>query len=154
MRWEEPEEGLNRSSEAVIGAAIEVHRALGPGFLESFYEEALCQELAERGIGFRRQVAIDVLYTGARIGEARLDLLVEERLLVELKATDRFAPIHLAQVLSYLKATELRLGLLINFNVVALRQGIRRVVRSRPISQPTSAPSAPQRFPTPREPAD
>jgi GxxExxY protein len=137
-------------TETVIGAAIEVHRTLGPGFLESFYEEALCRELAERRVAFLRQVAVEVLYKGAIIGEARLDLLVEKRLLVELKATERFAPIHLAQVLSYLKATGLTLGLLINFNVLALRLGVRRIVRG---SSRTSAPSAPLRFP-PNESAE
>ncbi|MGO9839493.1 MAG: GxxExxY protein [Polyangiaceae bacterium] len=135
-------------SESVIGAAIEVHRSLGPGFLESFYEEALCRELSDRGVAFRRQVALDVLYKGAPIGEARLDLLVEKRLLVELKATERWAPIHMAQVLSYMKATGLTLGLLINFNVIALRQGIRRVVRTPSPSIHPSATSAPLRFPT------
>jgi GxxExxY protein len=126
--WAEPDEALNRLSESVIGAAIEVHRSLGPGFLESFYEEALCREMSDRGVAFRRQVAVDVLYKGAPIGEARLDLLVERRLLVELKATERWAPIHMAQVLSYMKATGLTLGLLIN----------------------PSATSAPLRFPTKR----
>jgi GxxExxY protein len=124
-------------------AAIEVHRTLGPGFLEYFYEEALCRELATRRVAVERQVEVAVLYKGAPIGEARLDLLVEQRVLVELKATDRLAPIHLAQVLSYLKATGLTLGLLINFNVLALRHGVRRMVRGRPLF----APSAPLRLP-------
>jgi GxxExxY protein len=145
--WAEPDEALNRLSESVIGAAIEVHRSLGPGFLESFYEEAFCRELSDRGVAFHRQVAVDVLYKGAPIGEARLDLLVERRLLVELKATERWAPIHMAQVLSYMKATGLTLGLLINFNVIAL-QGIRRIVRTPSPSIHPSANSAPLRFPT------
>jgi GxxExxY protein len=146
--WAEPDDALNRLSQSVIGAAIEVHRALGPGFLESFYEEALCRELADRGVSFLRQVAVHVLYKGASIGDARLDLLVEQRLLVELKATERCAPIHMAQILSYMKATGLTLGLLINFNVIALRQGIRRVVRTPGLSSYPSAASAPLRFPT------
>jgi GxxExxY protein len=116
----------------VIGAAIEVHRALGPGFLESVYEEALAVELEIRGVAFRRQVPVELDYKGRRIGLARLDLLVEERLVVELKAADRLAPVHLAQVLSYLKATRLRHGLLLNFNVPALRLGIQRVVHDPP----------------------
>jgi GxxExxY protein len=142
---QEPEEGLNRLTEAVIGAAIEVHRVLGPGFLESLYEQALCLELARRAIFFARQVGVSVLYKGTPIGEARLDLVVEGRLLVELKATEGYAPTHLAQVLSYLKATQLTLGLLINFNVPSLRQGLRRVVRT-PIQQ-NSASSASLRLP-------
>jgi GxxExxY protein len=143
----EPDEALNALTKTVIGGAIEAHRVLGPGFLESFYEEALCIELSERGVPFVRQAPVDVLYKGALLGEARLDLLVDGRLVVELKASERFAPIHLAQVLSYLKATRLTLGLLINFNVTCLRDGIRRVVR-------TNAPSnsASLRFP-PMRPA-
>lgn len=112
----------------VIGAAIEVHRVLGPGFLESVYEEALAVELEARGIALRRQVPVEVDYKGRRIGLARLDLLVEDRVVVELKTAERLTPVHLAQVLSYLKATRLRCGLLINFNVPALRLGIQRVV--------------------------
>src|ERR1700690_210130 len=143
----EPEEGLNRLTEAVIGAAIEVHRGLGPGLLEAFYEEALCIELGARGTPFQRQVPVGVLYRGVVLGDARLDLLVNSRLVVELKATERYAPVHLAQVLSYLKATELTLALLINFNVVSLRHGIRRVVRTSTVpSNFPSAPSAPLRF--------
>jgi len=129
-RLAEPEKALNGLTEAVIGAAIEVHRNLGPGFLESFYEEALCLELAARGIPFVRQAAFPVLYKGTPIGETRVDMLVDDRVLVELKATASYASIHLAQVLSYLSATGLTLGLLINFNVLSLRHGIRRVVRT------------------------
>jgi GxxExxY protein len=148
---QEPEESLNRLTEAVIGAAIDVHRILGPGFLESFYEEALCIELGARGIPLLRQVPVRVLYKGVPLGDARLDLVVDERLVVELKATERHVPVHLAQVLSYLKATDLTLGLLINFNVLSLRQGIRRVIRSPSIKLfSPSAPSASQR-PLPKD---
>ena len=126
----EPEQGLNRLTDSVIGAPIEVHRVLGPGFLESFYEEALCVELHDRGVPFLRQSAVRVFYKGALLGETRLDLLVDRQLVVELKASERLAPIHVAQVLSYLKATRLTLGLLINFNVPRLREGIRRIVRT------------------------
>jgi GxxExxY protein len=113
-------------SHAVIGAAIEVHRELGPGFLESLYEEALCIELTERGIAFQRQYTISVGYKGHPIGEGRLDLLVDKRLIVELKAVESLLPIHSAQLLSYLKATGLGVGLLINFNVPVLAKGIKR----------------------------
>jgi GxxExxY protein len=86
-------EDTNRVTEAVIGAAIEVHRTLSPGFLESLYEEALCVELASRGISFRRQVPVAVDYKGHRIGESRLDLFVEDSVVVELKAVDALAPV-------------------------------------------------------------
>ena len=112
----------------VIGAAIEVHGILGPGFLEHVYEEALAIELEIRNISFVRQSPHPLLYKGQAIGTGRADLMVEKVLIVELKAQDVLLPIHLAQVISYLKATELRLGLIINFNVLRLRDGIRRVV--------------------------
>lgn len=119
---------LDRLSYRVIGAALEVHRVLGPGFLESIYEAALCIELTRSGIPFSRQVPISVQYKGESVGDARLDLLIDDLLIVELKAVECLAPIHVAQVLSYLKTTDLWLGLLINFNVPALRDGIRRVI--------------------------
>lgn len=113
---------------AVIGACIEVHRALGPGFLESVYEEALVLELTHRRIPFLRQHAFGLTYRGCRIGEGRLDLLVADRLIVELKAVEVLAPIDQAQVLSYLRATGHHLALLINFNVHVLKDGgIRRI---------------------------
>ena len=120
-------ESLNRLSDAVIGAAIEVHRALGPGFLESIYEEALCLELTERGIPYERQVPIPVTYKGKPVGEHRLDLLVGGQLAVELKSIDAFTSAHTAQLLSYLKASRCRLGLLINFGVERLTRGVRRI---------------------------
>lgn len=112
----------------VIGAAIEVHRQLGPGFLESVYERTLCHELDLRGIRYEWQKEITVHYKELMIPGQRLDLLVDERLIVELKAVEELAPIHQAQVLSYLKSTGLRAGLLINFNVELLKSGIRRLV--------------------------
>jgi GxxExxY protein len=120
-------EEFDELSHAVIGAALEVHRALGPGFLESVYEEALCVELRIRDITFARQVPVAVLYKGQPVGEGKIDLLVRNILIVELKAVDGLAPIHTAQLLSYLKTTRLRRGLLINFNVPVLKQGIKRV---------------------------
>ena len=126
----EPSAELDRLAHRVIGAAIEVHRNIGPGFLESVYEEALCVELGLCEIPFSRQVPIGVDYKGRTVGEARLDLLVADNLVVELKAVEIIAPIHLAQVLSYLRATRLCLGLLINFNVSTLKNGVRRVVQT------------------------
>ena len=119
---------LNGLSSAVIGAAIEVHRLLGPGFAESVYEEALCIELAERGIPFVRQASVQVRYKGRLVGEGRLDILVANVLIIELKVVDALAPVHTSQLLSYLKATGHPLGLLMNFNVPRLMQGVKRLV--------------------------
>jgi GxxExxY protein len=115
----------------VIGAAIEVHKALGPGFPEELYEEALASELEILGIGFTRQAPFVVRYKKRAIGTFKLDLLVEGVLVVELKSVAALAPIHVSQTIAYLRATDLRLGLLINFNLRSLRDnGIRRVIRS------------------------
>jgi GxxExxY protein len=121
---------LNALSHAVIGAAIEVHRALGPGVLESVYEESLCMELHERGIPFLHQHEVTVRYKDRAVGTGRIDLLVRETIIVELKAVDALADIHTAQLLSYLRVTGLPLGLLINFNVKALKDGVRRIALS------------------------
>jgi len=118
--------------EKAIGAALDVHRILGPGLLESVYEEALCVELTLRRIPFARQVPLSVAYKHHRIGEARLDLLVGGRLVVELKAVEGIIPVHVAQVLSYLKLGGHRLGILINFNVSELRRGIKRCIVTHP----------------------
>jgi GxxExxY protein len=124
----EPDGTVDRLARETIGAAIEVHRALGPGFLEFVYEEALAVELGARHIPFERQVPLAIEYKGSVVGQQRLDLLVGGRLLVELKAVESIAPIHVAQLVSYLRAAHRVLGLLINFNVPALRSGIRRIV--------------------------
>lgn len=129
MRWES-DSALNQLSQAVIGAAIEVHRELGPGFLEVVYEEALCQELKARQIPYVRQAPVHINYKGNLVGEGKLDILVASRLIVELKAVDQLMPVHKAQVISYLKMTGLFLGLLINFNVPILKDGIQRIVLS------------------------
>ena len=121
-------ESQNPLTYQVIGCAIEVHKTLGPGFLESVYEEALAVELGLRDIQFERQKIIDLNYKGHLIGEGRLDILVDNRLIVELKAVETFHPIHMAQIISYLKATNLTLGLLLNFNVRKMTDGIKRVV--------------------------
>jgi GxxExxY protein len=124
----EPDERINKLSHDVIGAAIEVHRCLGPGYMESIYEQALCVEFDLRGISYERQKVVYVDYKGHRIGESRLDIIVAGALVVELKSVSELAPVHTAQVISYLKATSNKLGLLINFNVPVLKDGIKRVV--------------------------
>lgn len=124
----EPDEKCDALAKAIIGAAIEVHRHLGPGYLESVYEEAMAIECELRGIPIVRQRRIAVVYKGRRVGRARLDIVADEVLIVELKAIDSLAPIHTAKVISYLKTTGLRLGLLINFNVTLLKDGIKRVI--------------------------
>ena len=118
----------NELSNGVIGAAIEVHRHLGPGYLESVYERAMCLELADREMEFSVQNPFEVLYKERQVGEGRFDIVVEGLLVVELKAVERLAPIHSAQLLSYLKVSNLRLGLLINFDVLKLKDGIKRVI--------------------------
>lgn len=124
----EPSDALNALSHAVIGAAIEVHSTLGPGFLESTYEQALAVELERRAIPFTRQTAIEIAYKGVNVGEQRVDFLVNRQLVVELKAVDALLPIHMAQLRSYLVAMQLDLGLLVNFNAVHLRTALKRVV--------------------------
>ena len=126
----EPDKKTDELAKAVIGAAIEVHRVLGPGYLESVYDEAMAVELNLRGVAFERQKGMSVDYKGHAVGEGRLDLVVDGCLIVELKAVETLAPIHTAQVISYLKATQLPLGLLINFNVPLLKDGIRRIILS------------------------
>ena len=112
----------------VIGAAIEVHRHLGPGFLESIYQRALCIELGERGVSFEKKARIEVVYKGRTLHGQELDLIVDSRVVVEVKAVASILAIHESQLVSYLKATRLRAGLLINFNVPILKAGIRRIV--------------------------
>jgi GxxExxY protein len=121
-------EAVNALTHSVIGAAIEVHRELGPGFLETVYEQAFAVELEVRSIAFQQQCPVHVTYKQRPVGEGRLDFLVNNVLIVELKAVDKLQPIHTAQVISYLKATKLHYGLLINFNVRILTEGIRRIV--------------------------
>jgi GxxExxY protein len=139
------EEGdaLNAISERIIGAAIAVHRALGPGLLESAYEACLAYEMTQGGLRFERQRPLPVRYRDVLVDCAyRLDFVVEERIVVELKAIEALAPIHQAQVLSYLKLSECPLGLLINFNVTVLRDGVRRIVNRFPDPSASSALSA------------
>jgi GxxExxY protein len=118
---------LNAHSHKIIGAAIEVHRHLGRGFLEKTYEEALAIELALRGVRFERQLPFDVRYKGEVVTGSVLDLLVEREVVVELKAVEQIHEAHRAQLLSYVKAGGFRLGLLINFNVPMLHSGVVRI---------------------------
>ncbi|WP_423012134.1 GxxExxY protein [Undibacterium sp. Ji83W] len=115
-------------SEQVIGAAIEVHKHLGPGLLESAYENCLCHELYLRKLSFKRQVSLDIAYKGIQVESAyRLDLVVEDSLVLELKAIESLLPVHTAQLLTYLRLTGYKTGLLINFMVPVLKSGIKRV---------------------------
>lgn len=127
----EPDADLDGYASQVVAASIEVHRALGPGYLESVYERALCVELGLRKIPYQRQVPVAIGYKGHEVGVSCLDVLVADRLVVELKSVEILAPIHWLQVRSYLKATGCSLGLLINFNVPILLRGVRRVIHSK-----------------------
>jgi len=129
QRHREIEHGKDPRTSPIIGAAIEVHRNLGPGLLESAYEECLCHELRLLGIDFKRQVALPLLYKGLKLDCGyKLDLIVREEVILELKAIEKLLPIHEAQLLTYLRLTGKRVGLLINFNVPLLTQGIIRRV--------------------------
>lgn len=131
----EDKEKLDKITREIIGAAISVHRVLGPGLLESAYEACLAFELRERGPEVVEQKPLPVIYRAVRLDCGyRLDLLVEPRVIVEVKAVESLLPIHQAQLLSYLRLTGLRTGLLLNFNVQVLKQGIRRVVNEFPDS--------------------
>ena len=119
----------NQITEKVIGAAIEVHQALGPGLLESAYEVCLAREFALRSINFQRQVELPIEYKGIKLETGyRIDFIVEDSVLLEIKAIDSLQPIHEAQILTYMKLYGTKLGLLLNFNVPVLRQGIKRKI--------------------------
>jgi GxxExxY protein len=120
-------------TDRIIGAAIQVHRELGPGLLESAYEACLFYELCDRSLRVERQKSLPVKYRGIVLDCGyRIDLLVEDKVIIELKAVEQLLPIHRAQVLSYLKLSGCRLGLLINFNVLLLKRGIQRLVLNLP----------------------
>lgn len=119
---------LNQLTGQIIGAAIEVHKELGPGLLESIYEECLCRELELRKIPFQNQKIIQIKYKGKQINnDYRLDIVVDYKVILELKACEAILPIHEAQLLTYLKLTGIQIGLLINFNVPVLKDGIKRM---------------------------
>ena len=116
-------------TDQIIGFAIEVHRHLGPGLLESTYEECLCFELNENGVVFKRQMPLPIVYKSVRLDCGyRIDLVIENRLILELKATERLLPIHEAQVLTYMRLSNIPTGLLLNFNTPVLKDGIRRLM--------------------------
>lgn len=134
---------FNELTFEINGACMEVHRVLGPGLMESVYEAALCQELLSRNIPFQRQVPVSVTYKGTVLEcDFRADLIVDSRVIVELKAIEQLLPVHEAQVINYLKLSRLQLGLLINFNVPVLKNGIRRIVNNLRESSALSASSA------------
>jgi GxxExxY protein len=133
------------ASEEVIGALIEVHRHLGPGLLESVYESCVCHELALRKMAFERQRPMPLVYKGMTDASGyRLDIVVRRCVVVELKAVESLLPIHVAQVVTYLRLSQLPVGLLVNFNVRVLRDGLRRIW----VSSPSSSPSLPVFSPT------
>ena len=133
----------NQLTEKIIGCAIEVHRALGPGLLESAYEECFCYELNQQGLSFNRQVPLPVVYKGIKLDCGyRIDVLVNDIIIVELKTVEKLLPIHDAQLLTYLKLYKRPIGLLMNFNVPALKSGIKRLVNQfQELSAPPPAPS-------------
>jgi GxxExxY protein len=119
----------DRIAAAIVDAGFQVHKALGPGLLESTYEECLAYELTDRGLQFRRQLAMPIVYKSVKLDAGyRLDLIVESKVIVEVKAIDQVQPIHQAQLITYLKLSGCRLGLLANFNVTMFKDGIRRIV--------------------------
>ena len=120
---------INKTTEAIIGAAIEVHRHLGPGLLESAYQECLCEELGLRKIPFKRQILLPVIYKSKKLDVGyRIDLLVNDEVIVELKTVEAILPIHEAQTLTYMRLGGWQVGLILNFNVTALKNGIKRLV--------------------------
>jgi GxxExxY protein len=122
-------EHLNSITEKVIGCAIEVHRTIGPGLLESAYEKCLCYELSQHGMKFERQVPLPVVYKEVNLDCCYiLDIIVEESVIIEVKAIERILPIHEAQLLSYLRMLDKRVGLLLNFHSAILKYGIKRIV--------------------------
>jgi GxxExxY protein len=133
----------NVLTDKIIGAAIEVHRHLGPGLLEAVYEECLCYELSQMGLKFQRQVHLPIHYKGVKFDSAyKMDLVVEDAIVIEIKATEEMLPVHAAQLLTYLKSSNKRVGLLINFNVPILRNGLKRIVNHYAGPQPTTRVSA------------
>ena len=121
-------DGETLITDRIIGCAIEVHRHLGPGLLESVYESALCVEFRVSSLPFKRQFGIPLYYKGELISEHRPDLIVGDRVIVEVKSVEAVAPIHMAQMLTYLRVASLTMGLILNFNCPTMKQGIRRVV--------------------------
>jgi GxxExxY protein len=130
----EPDPELSHWTGVTIGAAIEVHKRLGPGLDETLYAAAMWRELTLRGVPFEKEVLVPVEYKGEIIGKKRIDLIVAGKIIVELKVVEILSPLHSAQLRTYLKITRLKLGLLINFNSIILKDGIRRVINSEAFS--------------------
>jgi len=132
MFEETPEsQKINRITEKIIGCAIEVHRNLGPGFLESAYEKCLCYELTQAGFEYKQQLPLPVIYKGINLECGyRMDVVVEDLVIVEIKAIERILPVHEAQLLSYLKLYNKKVGLLMNFHVPMLKSGLKRIVNN------------------------
>jgi GxxExxY protein len=130
---------LDRLTQLIIGAAIEVHRQMGPGLMESVYEECLCYELSHLGLRFERQSHLPILYKGMKLASGfKMDFLVEDAVVLELKTVDHILPVHCAQLLTYLKLSGKRVGLLLNFNEPILKKGLKRLVNQ--FQDPTKAP--------------
>lgn len=135
------EEGINKITETIIGAAITVHRTFGPGLLESAYEACMVFDLMQEGLKVEQQKPLPVVYRGVKLECGyRLDLRVEDEVIVEIKSIEKLLPIHKAQLMSYLKLSGCKVGLLINFNVEVLRNGIQRVVNNLPEPPRTRRP--------------
>ena len=121
-------DGNTATTDLILRCAVEVHRRLGPGLFEQTYERALCIELGVNGVRFEQQVRVPLYYRGELIAEHRIDLVVEDEVIVEIKSVERLAPLHWAQVLTYLRVKSLKVGLLLNFNSPTMQAGTRRVV--------------------------
>ena len=122
---------INKLTERIIGCAIEVHKNLGPGLVESIYETALCMEMSKAGLQFKKQVVMPVEYKGVKIGEQRIDVMVEDEVILELKSSEGIDPLFEAQTLSYLRVAKKRVGLIINFNTDVLKRGVKRMIVGR-----------------------
>lgn len=129
------EENLNKITETIIGVAINIHRSLGPGLLESAYEACMVYDLTQTGLKVEQQKPLPIVYRGVKLECGyRLDLMIENKVIVEIKSVETLLPIHKAQLISYLKLTDCKVGLLINFNVEILKDGIQRIVNNFPDS--------------------
>lgn len=127
------EENLNKITETIIGVSINIHRALGPGLLESAYEACMVYDIAKAGLQVEQQKPLPIVYRGVKLDCGyRLDLMIENKVIVEIKSLEKLLPIHQAQLMSYLKLSDCKVGLLINFNVKVLKNGIKRVVNNFP----------------------
>jgi len=127
------EEKLNKITETIIGVAINIHRALGPGLLESAYEACMVYDLVKAGLKVEQQKPLPIVYQGVKLECGyRLDLMIENKVIVEIKSVEKLLPIHQAQLMSYLKLSDCKVGLLINFNVKVLKNGIKRIVNNFP----------------------